>query len=279
MSAPAFACNTYSYMRSHTAEECLVQLADMGFRDFELMMHPGHAWPPEMDASARRTLRRVIETRGLRLVSLNMPNIDLNVAGASPEMRDYTLRILDGIVTLAGELGAPGVVMVPGKHNPLFADDPENLTVRFFHALDRLLPRAERAGTALWIENVPFGYMPLAQGLMDLLERYGSDAIGICFDVANAHFIGENLAAALTRCAPRLKLVHLSDTGRETYRHDPVGKGTVPFSDIPAMLAAAGHRERPVLEVISVDPDRDILASQRRLIELGFAPRSQAQPG
>jgi sugar phosphate isomerase/epimerase len=266
----AFACNTYSYMRSHTAQACLRHLADLGFRDFELMMHPGHAWPPELDAAARRDLRRSIESRGLRLVSLNMPNIDLNVAGASPEMRDYTLRILDGIVALAGELGAPGIVMVPGKHNPLFADDPANLAARFYAALDRLLPLAQRAGTALWIENVPFAFEGTTQGLMDLLARYGDDSLGITFDVANAHFIGEEIGEALACCAPRLKLVHLSDTSREVYRHDPVGDGTVPFGDVPAALARIGHRQAPVLEVISRDPDRDILTSRDRLVALGF---------
>ena len=272
----AFACNTYSYMRSHTAEECLDHLAELGFRDFELMMHPGHAWPNDMNAAARAALRGAIEARGLRLVSLNMPNIDLNVAAASPEMRDYTLRILDGIVRLAGELGVPGVVMVPGKHNPLFPDDAENLAARFFAALDRLAPLAERAGTALWIENVPFAFEGSTQGLMDLLTRYGDDAIGICFDAANAHFIGEDIPAALACCAPRLKIVHLSDTNRQVYRHDPVGQGDVPFGAIPAALTAVGHREPPVLEVISRDPDRDIIASQQRLIALGFPAHARA---
>jgi L-ribulose-5-phosphate 3-epimerase len=265
-----FACNTYSYMRSHTAQACLGHLADLGFRDFELMMHPGHAWPPEMDAAARRDLRRAIESRGLRLVSLNMPNIDLNVAGASPEMREYTLRILDGIVALAGELGAPGIVMVPGKHNPLFPDDAENLAARFYAALDRLLPLARRAGVGLWIENVPFAFEATTQGLMDLLARYGDETLGITFDVANAHFIGEDIGEALACCAPRLKLVHLSDTSRDIYRHDPVGNGTVPFRDVPAALTRIDHRQAPVLEVVSGDPDRDIVASRDRLIALGF---------
>ena len=34
-----------------------------------------------------------IEQRGLRLVSLNMPNIDINVAGAAPGMRAYSLNL------------------------------------------------------------------------------------------------------------------------------------------------------------------------------------------
>ncbi|MEJ2625793.1 MAG: hypothetical protein P8Z80_15020 [Pseudolabrys sp.] len=63
----------------------------------------------------------------------------------------------------------------------------------------------------------------------------------------------------------------LSDTTRKVYRHDPVGLGDVPFADVPAALAAVGYRARPMLEIISTDPDRDIPASTDRLAALGFA--------
>ncbi len=42
-----FACNTYSYTISHGAEACLFHLADLGFTDFELIIYPGHMWPPD----------------------------------------------------------------------------------------------------------------------------------------------------------------------------------------------------------------------------------------
>ena len=32
-----FGVNTYSYMRSHSAEDCMARLADLGFQEFELM--------------------------------------------------------------------------------------------------------------------------------------------------------------------------------------------------------------------------------------------------
>ena len=44
--AEQFGCNTYSYIRSCRADECVSRLADQGFRAFELMVHPGHLWPP-----------------------------------------------------------------------------------------------------------------------------------------------------------------------------------------------------------------------------------------
>ncbi|MBZ0146612.1 MAG: sugar phosphate isomerase/epimerase [Pseudorhodoplanes sp.] len=270
--AQSFACNTYSYTISHRAEACLSHLADLGFSEFELMMYPGHLWPQDIDAAQRSSLRRLIESRDLRIVTLNMPNIDMNIAGASLQMRRYTLDMLRQIVELAGELGAAGVVIGPGKSNPLFPAPRERLDGFFFSALDELVPLAKKAGTALWVENMPFAFIPDIEGLMQALDRYGNDDIGIVYDVANGHFIKENLGDALRRCRKRLKLVHLSDTGRTVYRHDPVGAGDVPFSEVPPVLAEIGYSRLPMLEIISQDSDADtgILSSTEKLAAMGY---------
>ena len=107
--------------------------------------------------------------------------------------------------------------------------------------------------------------------LLSALDQYGNDAVRVVYDIPNAYFIGEDFADGLKQCRDRLELVHLSDTGRQAYRHDPVGQGTVPFAQVPATLAAVGYKTRPMLEIISRDPDRDIVASVTQLYELGFA--------
>ena len=120
------------------------------------------------------------------------------------------------------------------------------------------------------LENVPTTWIPAIKGLMAALKRYGNDAVRIIYDIANAHFIAEDFADGLKQCRSRLEMVHLSDTGQKIFRHDPVGFGTVPFADVPAALAAVGYKKRPVLEIISRDPDRDIIASASKLALLGF---------
>ena len=266
-----FGCNTYSYMRSHSAEACLARLADFGFEEFELMVHPGHLWPAELTAAQRSAIRRMMQQRGLQLTALNMPNIDINVAGAAAEMRAYSLNLVSETVRLAGELGARGVVIGPGKANPLFPAPAAELIGHFFAALDRLGPVAAASGTALWVENMPFAFLPAIGDLVDALKQYGNDAVRIVYDIANAHFIGEDFVAGLQQCRARLALVHLSDTGRQIYRHDPVGLGTVPFAEVPRALHAAGYSARPMLEIVSRDPDRDIVASASKLALLDFA--------
>lgn len=270
----AFGCNTYSYTLSHAAGACLTHLAAQGFREFEVMMVPGHCWPAELDGPARAALRRQIAALGGRVTTVNMPNIDMNVAGIAPEMRAYTIGLLKGIVELAGDLGVPGVVVGPGKANPLFPAPRERLTGYFFEALDALAPVARKAGTALWVENMPFAFLPGIDELMAALDGYGNPDIGIVWDAANSHFIREDLAGSLARCASRLKLVHLSDTDQKTYAHAAVGRGDVPFATLPAALAKVGYRQRTMLEITSPSPDRDIAASAGQLAGMGFADKA-----
>ena len=265
-----FAINTYSYTLSHTAKSCLTHLAEQGYTDFELMMYPGHLWPADMDQGARDDLRRHIAAQNLRVITLNMPNIDLNVAAAAAEMRAYTLGLLRGVVELAGDLEVPGVIFGPGKFNPLFPAPKERLLGYFFSALDELAPLAEQAGTEIYVENMPFAFLPDAESLMAALDQYGKDRIGVVYDVANAVFIKEDLAAGLRHVRDRLRLVHLSDTGHSVYRHDPVGLGVVPFSKIPQALRDVGYTELPMLEIISHAADKEIRESADKLLAMGW---------
>ena len=117
---------------------------------------------------------------------------------------------------------------------------------------------------------MPTTWIPTIAGLMASLGRYGNDAVRIIYDIANAHFIAEDFAEGLKLCRTRLELVHLSDTGQTLFRHDAVGLGTVPFAQVPAALAAVGYTRRPMLEIISRDADRDVIASAEKLAAMGF---------
>lgn len=267
-----FAINTYSYTLTHSASNCLLSLMERGYREFELMMYPNHLWPADTGPSARQKLRQLVESNGLRVATLNMPNIDLNVAAAAAEMRAYTMANLRAVLELAGDLGVAGVVIGPGKANPLMPAPTERLMGYFYAALDELVPLAEKYGTSLYVENMPFAFLPGIEALMAALDGYGNDHIGIVYDVANGHFINEDVCAALRACRQRLKVIHLSDTSQKVYRHDPVGLGTVDFAPIPAVLAEVGFTGRLILEIISAnaEADRDIDQSAVKLEQIGW---------
>jgi sugar phosphate isomerase/epimerase len=264
-----FGINTYAYTQSMRAADCVRALADRGVKSLELMLYPGHLWITD-GAETLRDLRRALEQSGVTLLSLNSPNIDLNIAAATDEMRSCSLGLNREYLRLASELGAEGLILGPGKANPLFPLPRPTLERHFFRALDALLPLAESGGVELWAENMPFAFLPDAEGLMASLDRYGADAVKVCYDAANAHFIGEDPAAGLARVAPRLRLIHLSDTGRQVYRHDAVGMGDLDFARLAPAIRAAGLPRPPVLEIISQAADRDIGRSIEALAASGY---------
>jgi L-ribulose-5-phosphate 3-epimerase len=267
--AAHFGVNTYSYIFAETATETVERLADQGYGGVELMFFPGHLWPADMSATELRRLRDLCEQR-LRLVTVNMPNVDMNVAAAAEEMRNMTLDLLLRFVRCAGELGAEGIIIGPGKPNPLFPMPRQQMTSHFYRALDELAPLACEVGTHLLVENMPFAFLPDADGLMTTIDAYGDKSVRVIYDVANAHFIGEAPTAGLRRVRNRLSLVHFSDTTRRVYRHDPLGKGDVPLAGLAAVMREIGYAQLPMLEVISDSPDADIAESCARLHQAGI---------
>jgi sugar phosphate isomerase/epimerase len=267
--AAGIGVNTYSYIFGGSAADTVAKFADHGYGGVELMFFPGHLWPAELDASKLRTLRRLCETR-LRLIAVNMPNVDINIAAAAEEMRAYTMDLLTKFVRCAGELGAGGIILGPGKPNPLFPMPRERMVTHFYRALDVLAPLARQVGTRIFIENMPFAFLPDAEALMDVVDGYGDDSIRVIYDVANAHFIGEDPRQGLRRVRDRLSLVHFSDTTRQSYKHDPLGQGDVPLDGLASVMKEVGYSELPMLEVISLHPDADIADSCRRLREAGI---------
>lgn len=266
--------NTYSFIQQGPIEACLAEFED-DFNIFELVMYPGHLWPAERSPAARAKLRAQIEAQGARVPTVNMPNVDINIVAEAPEMRSHCRRLLTDIIRLAGDLGAEAVIVGPGKANPLFPEARTVLEDRLAAALDDLRPVAKAAGVGLWLENMPFAFLPRSADLKAFLDRYGADDLGVVYDAANALFAGEDFSLGLKNLAPRLHLTHVSDTGRFAYRHDPVGDGIVSFADFREALKDIGHRRPPVLEVIAAsNPAGAVRRSAELLLSMGYGPET-----
>ena len=266
----SFAINTFSYMESWRALDCLRHLAGQGYTSFELMTYPNHFWFSDTDNAERIAIRQYCEANGLRIVAINVPNIDTNIAGASPEARAYTLRLFEDLIRLGSEVGSESIILGTGRPNALLPLSLTKVRDHLRRGLDRLFPVATALNMSILIENVPFCFMPDVHAILDMLDNYGNPDIGVICDLANAHFIGEDISSALRAGKSRLKMVHLSDTTRKTFKHDPVGHGDVPFAVASAVLKEISYRGPRVLELISKDPDIAIANSIRLLGGQGF---------
>ena len=138
-------------------------------------------------------------------------------------------------------------------------------------SLDRLVPEAERAGTDLLFENIPYSWIPKARDLMTALEEldYG-ESLAIIYDVANGVFAKDDPVSDIKYVSSRMKLVHISDTTTAEFRHDPIGKGDVPFKEFGEALRDVGYGGPVVLEIISPDPDVDFPDGIEKLGAMGW---------
>jgi L-ribulose-5-phosphate 3-epimerase len=264
--------NTYGYIWSMSAADCARRLAGLNYRQFEFLLQPPHLPLDDFGPEKRRELKTVLDDLGAKRTALNLPSLDHNLASPFSRARAASVQMFADAIDLAGDLGAEWLVVVPGRMSPLFPPPVDDRINWLTDGVSKLLPRAEARGVGLTIENVPFAGLPDADSLGRFVRSFNSPGVKVCYDAANAHFVGESPAEGIKKLADLLRIVHLSDTTRTAWRHDPVGKGDVPFAEVVEALDAIGYDSAVTLEIIDHDPDAGILGSHRALAPLGFTP-------
>jgi len=262
--------NTYGYIWSTPMADCVRRLHDLGYDDFEVVVNPPHCALDESDAAARRRLASSLQAEGIALRSLNLPSLDTNLASPMARMREYSVDVFRSAIDLASDLGIARLVTVPGRMNPLLPPSMAQREAWMSQSLDALIPYAEARGVGLALENVPFASFPDAKTLGRFVRSVDSPIVSVCYDAANAHFIGESPAEGLALLHDLVTIVHLSDTTRSAWRHDEVGRGDVPFAQTRAALDKIGYTGTCMLEIIDPEPEAAILRSHRALAALGF---------
>lgn len=265
--------NTMSFMWRATASDALETLAREGYRRFELMAQPPH-FDPTMSAADAQAFARFLRDAQLTVESINLPSLDQNMASATRAMREYSIGVYERLIEIAGAIGAEAIIVVTGRVNPLIAPPRSDVEGWFGDSFARVLRVAERAGIKLLLENIPMGVYATAQGLIDFANRFTSPLVGICYDIANAHFIGEDVAAGVHAVKSRLGIVHLSDTRRDTWRHDPIGMGACDFAGFAQALREIGYAKTSMLEIVAERAVEQTVDSHRRAALWGWTAPS-----
>jgi len=155
--------------------------------------------------------------------------------GVALEVGTEGLEHLARYVDLAAELGSRALRLVLGTDDVALAES----------ALRSALPRCRDRGIVLAVEN----HFDLASpALVDLLQRVGDPALGVCLDTANSVGLLERPVETIATLAPFALQVHLKDflverapigyhvTGR------PLGEGWLDVAVLMDALGDAGQR-------------------------------------
>ena len=264
--------STFSYIYTHGALEAMTHLADLGFRTFELVVSPPHAWPADLTAADRRDIRDRLRDRGLAVHSLCFPLDDNNLHSMLPEVRVATLEMYKRVIGLAGDWRVPYVLVLSGKIHPFFPPPLESLRGWLAEAVAELAPLAAGAGVRLLLENVPGTVMATSDDLLDMRKRVGDGRVGINLDLCNAFSAGERPQDAFRRLREHVALVHLADRGAERHEKQPIGTGILDYAPVGAVLAESGYGGYSMLEIVTGDrPDEGIVKSRERLAAWGWS--------
>lgn len=253
----AYGVNTYPFTHTHRVGDCLEQLADLGYRKFEIMLVPGHFWPILDGDTGCHQIKSLVTRKSLEILSLNQPNLDVNLASIVPEMRQHSCWVVASAIELAASWNAKGVIINPGKSNPVLPASNEILKDCFRRSLEALVPIARTAGVQLIVKNHPLSYLYRANELRQFFDAFGWEQVGLGYDFANGHFAGE-AAEEVLQLRDHLSFIYAADTTQHTFRHAQIGAGTVPFETISGMLRDAGISLPTILEIVEEDPQAAI---------------------
>lgn len=187
-----------------------------GFDGFEPTLNAAGELTPTTQESTCRALGDQIRAAGLQVVSLasglfwqtHYTHPDAAVREAA---FDLTVACLDRARWIGADalLVVPGVVRRDKEPRQLVCGYAEALTYTY-HALQRLMPEAERRGVLIALENVWNGFLLSPVELADLIDRVNSPWVGAYFDVGNVLKFGapEDWIRTL---GPRISRVHIKD--------------------------------------------------------------------
>ena len=264
LNSAAYGINTYSFTQTLRARECLEHLANLGYRRFEIMLVPGHFWPSLDGETGRKEIESLVAKDSLQILTLNQPNLDVNLSSTVPEMREHSCAVIASAIELAACWNAKGVVINPGKSNPVFPAPAKTLTDCLRRSLDILRPVARRAGVQLIVKNHPLSYLYRATDLRLFFDAFGWDHVSIGYDFANGHYAGEECEAVL-QLRDHLLFIYAADTSRDEFEHAALGTGTVPIEAIATMLRTTDLCPPTILEIVAENPELAIDASVKRL--------------
>jgi deoxyribonuclease-4 len=223
-----------------------------------------------------RLFRRRLDETGIRPVVAHNSYL-INLAAASPALRDQSIVALGEELDRAELLGLDGLVMHPGSYTS--GTEQEGLRL-IAAAISSLLAERPAAKTMVLLEHTAGQGTNLGhrfEHLAGILEGVGgSPRVGVCLDTCHLLTAGYDLCSEggyldtfreFDRFVglDRIRVFHLNDSkkpcGSRVDRHEHIGKGCLGLEPFRRLLNDARFRGLPML---LETPKLETAASRRR---------------
>lgn len=197
-----------------TLEDRFHQAADLGLQGIEF-------WSEHLSVQAGE-IEKLNGTGGVTAASVNHGHRS-RFLDPDPGERQRAIQELEEALTMAGRIGASGVVFVPHFSTALLPDlspwmDVVSLERNLLTAqLKGLADHAQKAGVQLWVEPVNHYETHLLNRLVDaatLVAPLSHPNLGIVADLFHMALEEEDISAAILDHANLIGHVHLADNNR-----------------------------------------------------------------
>lgn len=195
-----------------------------------------------------RGINATANAHGISFTSLNP--VELNLISPNGSLAEAALEQFIKTIDLAAAVGAPIVVVVPGRYNSLCPMNSRVALDSFHRQLEPLLQHAIARNVSLALENTPFGFLQSPSELLTQVREVGHDNLGLTVDAANLYFTGADVTSEVRQVHQAIMLTHISDTTRARFAHTYMGEGDVDFQRFSAVLQEVGYTGDTVYELI-----------------------------
>jgi sugar phosphate isomerase/epimerase len=243
----------------------LEAIAAMGFDYLELTMDP----PRAHYTIVRQQMNSILKSLNSHSMSVvcHLPTF-VSTADLTDSIREASLQEMLNSMEVAAELGAPKVVLHPGRIGGLGLYVKEAAMALANESLAVIIDRAQELGLCVCLENMfpKCGAFVEPADFDGILQRF--PGLRLTLDTGHANIGGQGCRRTLDfieKFGARIGHLHISDNLGERDDHLAVGSGAIDFLKIIHALKQCGYDDTATLEIFS--DDRRELQKSRELLE------------
>ena len=191
-------------------------------------------------------IRAMLEERGLACIQMHLPTYPIFLSSEIilDDVKEAILRAIRAMKILGCEWGAyhPRTAFQNGSRPDVALRDNRN-------EISIYLEEAERLGVGIAIENIPIFpdcphhkfYTADYQDFRELIDAFGSERIGVCWDFGHANLMATRQERAMELLGDKIRITHVASNRGFFDDHLVPTVGTVNWRSILPELKRAGY--------------------------------------
>jgi len=233
----AYSTNAFTKTDLKTA---LKQIAGLGYKGVEILCEKPHWYPEDVTEKEIEDVAELLAEYDLKISNLNANTANSYFSPSPPEnvfepalsnnnanIRKAREVIVKQAVLLAHKVNAPCISVTSGQPTPGCL--PEQAINHFVDSLKEICDYADQFDIKVGIEYEPGLIVERATEVCEVIDRVGSDLLGVNLDIGHSYLSGEVPEETITSLAGRIWNVHIEDIKDMKHYHLPLGDGDMPF--------------------------------------------------